>query len=81
MTFAATDTTSSSIARTLLLLATHQNIQDKLREEIIESRTRLHEGEDLPYEELTALPYLDAVCRETLRLLVLRVPSSAFYAS
>jgi len=25
-------------------------------------------GEDLDYDQLVTLPYLDAVCRETLRL-------------
>ncbi|KAF9565188.1 cytochrome P450 [Agrocybe pediades] len=68
LTFAATDTTSSSIARTLFLLATHRDIQDKLRQEMAESKGSLPEGEELAYDEILALPYLDAVCRETLRL-------------
>ena len=29
-------------------------------------------GEDIPFEEIMALPFLDAVCRETLRMSVLR---------
>ncbi|KAF9559811.1 cytochrome P450 [Agrocybe pediades] len=68
LAFAATDTTSSSISRTLFLLATHQDIQDKLRQEIAECKGSLSDGEELGYDELLALPYLDAVCRETLRL-------------
>ncbi|KIK57095.1 hypothetical protein GYMLUDRAFT_247353 [Collybiopsis luxurians FD-317 M1] len=41
--------------------------QDKLRNEIMEAK-RLNGGQDLSYDELVSLPYLDAVCRETLRL-------------
>ncbi|KAG6864977.1 hypothetical protein C0991_005846 [Blastosporella zonata] len=64
--FAATDTTSNALSRTLHLLATHPEAQERLRVEIIEAR-KAH-GADLPYEDLVALPYMDAVCRETLRL-------------
>ncbi|KAK7466270.1 hypothetical protein VKT23_004998 [Stygiomarasmius scandens] len=63
--FAAVDTTSTAISRTLHLLATHPHVQDKLREELIEAR---RENEDIPYDTLVSLPYLDAICRETLRL-------------
>ena len=61
---AGTDTTSSALARILDLLAHHPEVQEKLRDEIREARC----GKDLPYDELTNLPYLEAVCRETLRL-------------
>ncbi|KAF8198596.1 cytochrome P450 [Pholiota molesta] len=54
--FAAMDTTTSALARLLHLIATHQDVQDKLQ------------GGELPYDKIVALPYLDAVCRETLRL-------------
>ena len=60
------DTTSGALAHTLLLLSTHQDVQGKLRQEIVDARSR-HPG-NLGYDELSALPYLDAVCRETLRL-------------
>ncbi|THU78940.1 cytochrome P450 [Dendrothele bispora CBS 962.96] len=63
--FAAVDTTSSAIARTLHLLVTHPEVQDKLREELLEAQ---REDEDIPYDKLVSLPYLDAICRETLRL-------------
>ncbi len=66
LTFAAMDTTSSALARILWLLSNHQYVQDKLREEIREAK-RQH-GCDLVYDDLVALPYMDAVCRETLRL-------------
>lgn len=62
--FAATDTTSGALAQILQLLAQHPDIQDKLRTEIIQA----NRGQDIPYDELIELPYLDAVCRETLRL-------------
>jgi len=47
----------------------HQDVQDKLRLELREARA---EHGDAAYDELVALPYLDAVCRETLRVYVLR---------
>jgi len=58
------ETTSGALARILHKLAEHQDVQDKLRREITEAR----EGVDLGYDELMSLPYLEAVCRETLRL-------------
>jgi len=65
LTFAAMDTTSSALARILHLLAQHPEIQENLRREVLEA----HNGrEELSYDELVELPYLDAVCRETLRL-------------
>lgn len=67
MLFAATDTSSAAIARILHLLAEHPDVQQKLREEII----AVMDGKDeLPYDELSSLSYLDAVYRETLRLYV-----------
>ena len=63
---AGTDTTSSALARVLHLLAQHQDVQERLRQEITEARS----GQDLSYDDLVNLPYLDAVCRETFRLYV-----------
>ncbi|KAJ4470157.1 cytochrome P450 [Lentinula aciculospora] len=65
--FAATDTTSSALSRLLSLLSQHLVIQEKLRQEVTEAR-RNNNGEDLSYNEINSLPYLDAVCRESLRL-------------
>ncbi|KAL1756807.1 cytochrome P450 [Schizophyllum commune] len=65
LVFAAMDTTSSALSRTSHLLATHPEVQDRLRAEI---RAAIEEHGRLSYNELEALPYLDAVCRETLRL-------------
>jgi len=59
------DTTSGALSRTLHLLAQHPDVQEKLREEILEAKV---EGQDLSYDQLVSLPYLDAICRETLRM-------------
>ncbi|KAE9394010.1 cytochrome P450 [Gymnopus androsaceus JB14] len=67
LTFAAMDTTSTAMARLLHLLSRHPEVQDKLRQELIEAKHQ-KDGQDFSYDELVALPYLDAVCRETLRL-------------
>ncbi|KAI0713837.1 cytochrome P450 [Earliella scabrosa] len=63
---AGVDTTSNAMARILHLLSLHPEVQGKLRKEIIDAREQY--GNDIPYDELSQLPYLDAVCRETLRL-------------
>ncbi|KAI0315526.1 cytochrome P450 [Amylostereum chailletii] len=63
--FAGTDTTSNALARILHVLALHPDVQERLRDELVGAGTK--QGQ-LGYDELVALPYLDAVCRETLRL-------------
>ncbi|KAF5346787.1 hypothetical protein D9758_015732 [Tetrapyrgos nigripes] len=66
LVFAAMDTTSGALARILYLLAAHPEVQDKLRREILEVRS---ENKHISYDQLVSdLPYLDAICRETLRL-------------
>ncbi|KAH7319570.1 cytochrome P450 [Rhizoctonia solani] len=60
--FAGHETTSGALTRILQLLASNSAIQDRLRAELEEA------PEALSYDELHALPYLDALCRETLRL-------------
>ncbi|KAJ3867017.1 cytochrome P450 [Lentinula novae-zelandiae] len=57
----------SAMSRILHLLALHPEVQDKLRQEIIAAQKECQGGQ-LSYDELVGLPYLDAVCRETLRL-------------
>ncbi|OSD02143.1 cytochrome P450 [Trametes coccinea BRFM310] len=65
---AAMDTTSNALARIFHQLALHPEVQQKLREEIIRARDDgTGELRDLEYDEVMELPYLDAVCRETLR--------------
>ena len=64
-TLAATETTSSALCRILLVLSERQDAQDKLRIEVCEARKK---HGDCAYDVLNNLPYLDAICRETLRL-------------
>lgn len=68
MIYAAMDTTSSALSRTFHLLAIHQDMQDRLRAEINEAKKQ--QGANLSYDQLVGLPYLDALCRESLRLQV-----------
>ncbi|KAL1670105.1 cytochrome P450 [Schizophyllum commune] len=63
--FAAMDTTSTALVRILQLLAEHPDVQQRLRAEI---RAAKQEHSVLTYDELEAMQYLDAVCRETLRM-------------
>ncbi|KAH6912609.1 cytochrome P450 [Coprinopsis sp. MPI-PUGE-AT-0042] len=67
ITFAATDTTSNALCKILEILSGNQEAQDRLRREIIDAKEQ-NGGENLSYDELVQLPYLDAVCRETLRV-------------
>ncbi|KAI0086773.1 cytochrome P450 [Irpex rosettiformis] len=62
--FAATDTTSAMMSRILHLLSERPEVQERLRAEIMDARR----GQDIPYDQLIQLPYLDAVCKETLRM-------------
>ena len=64
--FAAMDMTSNGLCRTLLLLSENPEVQQKLREEVTEAYAR-SDG-TLDYEVVSTLPFLDAVCRESLRL-------------
>ncbi|KAH9846410.1 cytochrome P450 [Lenzites betulinus] len=58
------DTTSNALSRILHLLSQNPDVQDKLRAEIVEA----YSGDDLAYDEVNKLPYLEAIIRETLRL-------------
>ena len=53
------------MSRILSVLAQNPDEQTKLREEVTTARK---EHGDLDYDKLQSLPYLDAVCRETLRV-------------
>ncbi|KAF8704789.1 cytochrome P450, partial [Rhizoctonia solani] len=57
---------NGAAARIIHLLAIHQDIQTTLRNEISEA-FEAH-GSDLDYDQLNSLRYLEAICRETLRL-------------
>ncbi|OJT08227.1 Cytochrome P450 94A1 [Trametes pubescens] len=61
--FAATDTTSHVMAQILQLLSEHPDAQEKVRREILEAGDGY-----IAYEKLHSLPYLDAICKETLRM-------------
>lgn len=63
---AGMETTSNALARIFHLLALHPDVQDKLRAEVRAAR----EVDNIPYDKLVDLPYLDAICRETLRVYV-----------
>ncbi|KAF8264769.1 cytochrome P450 [Lactarius quietus] len=65
LVFTATDTTSSALSRILHLLALHPDVQDKLRKEL---KDACEGNEELPYDRLISLPFLEAVCCETLRV-------------
>ncbi|XP_038200910.1 cytochrome P450 3A11-like [Arvicola amphibius] len=64
-TFAGYDTTSSTLAFALYLLATHPDIQKKLQEEI---DMALPNKAPLNYDKVMEMEYLDMVLNETLRL-------------
>ena len=63
---AGTDTTSNALARMLHLMCDHPDVQEKLRREIHEAYEA--NGPNISYDALNRLSYLDAICRETLRL-------------
>lgn len=60
------DTTSNALSRIFHLLSEHPEVQEKLRQEILEAIEK--NGGDLDHDELVNLPFLDAICRETMRL-------------
>ncbi|KAF9224511.1 cytochrome P450 [Gyrodon lividus] len=62
---AAMETTSGALSRILLTLAHHPDVQERLRAEYKEAKA---EKGELDHDDLLNLPYLEAVCRETLRL-------------
>ena len=71
MILAGMDTTANSLARILQLLAERPDAQERLREEITHAIEVEGHGDTLDFDRLLELPYLDAVCRETLRVCVL----------
>ncbi|KAF8597976.1 cytochrome P450 [Ceratobasidium sp. AG-I] len=60
--FAGHETTGGALARILHLLSINQDIQDRLRAELQAAPVTFD------YNELNSLEYLDAICREALRL-------------
>lgn len=66
------DTTSAGLCRVFHILASHPEVQDKLRAEIRGASADKENGH-LTHDEVVELPYLDSVLRETLRLWVFTV--------
>ena len=64
--FAGTETTSNTLGRILHQLALYPDMQNRLRAELREARES--SGQGFEYDRLMGLPYLDAICKETLRL-------------
>ncbi|VVC41086.1 Hypothetical protein CINCED_3A009062 [Cinara cedri] len=64
--FEGHDTSSSSMTMTLILLGIHQDVQNKARDELFEIFG--DSDRDATIEDLTAMKYLDAVIKESLRL-------------
>ncbi|PPQ73814.1 hypothetical protein CVT26_012155 [Gymnopilus dilepis] len=64
---AGQETTSGAMSRLIDLMTSNPALQDWIREEISEALAK-NNGEPLDYYELNALPRLDALCREALRL-------------
>ncbi|XP_055541944.1 probable cytochrome P450 313a4 [Wyeomyia smithii] len=63
--FASNDTTASAISTTLLLLAMHPEVQERLYQEITEALPRDY----IDYEDLSKLVYLEMVIKESMRLI------------
>nr|XP_031842466.1 cytochrome P450 6A1-like [Nomia melanderi] len=59
-------TSSATMANVLYELACHQDIQDKVRNEIM--KFYAEHGEEIKYEHISQYKYLDKVFKETLRL-------------
>ncbi|KAH9042654.1 cytochrome P450 [Lactarius pseudohatsudake] len=63
--YAGHNMTSVALSRILHVLSLNQERQKRLRLELMDARVQRR---DISYDELMVLPYLDAVCKETLRL-------------
>lgn len=66
MIIAGNETTALTISYTILLLAMHPEIQDRLFDELRNAYDT--QIEDTTYEHLQQLPYLDCVLKEGMRL-------------
>jgi len=64
--FAGHETTSVAVTWTLYYLSKNQEIQDKLRKEIVKE---FPDKNFVPtFEQINSLEYLNAVCKEILRV-------------
>lgn len=62
------DTVSTTLSTMAYELATNPDVQRRVHAECAETRSRLAAGNDLPYDELQRMQYLDQVVTELLRL-------------
>lgn len=68
--FAGSDTTSLGIGYTLMLLAKYPEIQTRLRDEILASHPPAEDEVDsFDFSVIDNLPFLDNVCKESLRII------------
>lgn len=72
--FGGQDTTSSTLSRILFELSRREQVQEQVRQEIMTALGERRDSGDfsgrLDYDMLLSLPWLDAVVKESLRLLV-----------
>ncbi|TFY53271.1 hypothetical protein EVG20_g10195 [Dentipellis fragilis] len=66
--FGAQDTSASALSRLVYMLGQHPEVQDKLRRELQTALQHRNADGELDHDELSTLPWLDAVIKETLRL-------------
>ena len=66
--FVGNDTTSGAIALTILNLALHQEVQEKLYNEIMDTIEQNEGNVNLDYEQLNSMSYLGKVIKESIRL-------------
>ncbi|KXJ82711.1 hypothetical protein RP20_CCG011891 [Aedes albopictus] len=64
--FASVDTTSSTVASTLLMMAMHPEVQERVYREVAQVTPA---GDYVTLEDLPKLTYLDQVIKETMRLI------------
>ncbi|XP_049285221.1 probable cytochrome P450 6a14 isoform X3 [Anopheles funestus] len=64
--FAGFETSSTTLSFALFLLATHQEVQERCRKEIMQ-KLALHDGL-ITYDALKEMTYLDQIINETLRM-------------
>ncbi|XP_029732671.2 cytochrome P450 4C1 [Aedes albopictus] len=64
--FASVDTTSSTVASTLLMMAMHPEVQERVYREVAQV---IPAGDYVALEDLPKLAYLDQVIKETMRLI------------
>ncbi|XP_055541467.1 probable cytochrome P450 313a4 isoform X2 [Wyeomyia smithii] len=66
MIFAGTDTTATTVSNVLLMLAVHQEIQERVYQEIMAVCPA--KDQQVSVEDVAKLLYTEMVCKETLRL-------------